>query len=119
MRNDPLTQKADKLAHLVYKITKSFPKEELYGLTSQLRRATLSVPLNVIEGFARRGSRDYRQFLYIAYGSLKETKYLLYFAYKEGYFNEKEYKESMFLAEEMGKIIWSSLRTIEAKLLKK
>jgi len=119
MRNDPLTQKADELAHLVYKITKNFPKEELYGLTSQLRRAVLSVPLNIIEGFARRGSRDYRQFLYIAYGSLKETKYLLHFAHKEGYFNEKEYKKTLSLAEEVGKIIWTSLKTIESKMNKR
>lgn len=83
MNSNPLVKKSDKLAHLVYGITRSFPKEELYGLTSQLRRAALSVPLNIIEGFARRGSKDYRQFLHIAYGSLKEAKYLLYFAYQE------------------------------------
>jgi four helix bundle protein len=102
MRDDPLAKKADELAHLVYKITRKFPKEELYGLTSQLRRSTLSVPLNIVEGFARKVSRDYRQFLYIAYGSLKETQYLLNFAF-----------------EEVGKILWSSIKTIERKLSQK
>ena len=119
MRSDPLAQKADELAHLVYKITKKFPKEELYGLTSQLRRAALSVPLNIVEGFARKSSRDYRQFLYIAYGSLKETKYLLNFAFKEGYLSEKEYEKASSLAEEVGKILWSSIKTIEHKLSQK
>ena len=119
MKNDPLAQKADELAHLVYKITKKFPKEELYGLTSQLRRAALSVPLNIVEGFARKSSRDYRQFLYIAYGSLKETKYLLNFAFKEGYLSEKEYVKTSSLAEEVGKILWSSIKTIERKLSQK
>jgi four helix bundle protein len=119
IKDDPLSEKADELAHLVYKVTKKFPKEELYGLTSQLRRAALSVPLNIVEGFARKGSRDYRQFLYIAYGSLKETKYLLNFAYKEGYLKEKEYGEISSLAEEVGKILWSSIKTLERKLSQK
>jgi four helix bundle protein len=119
MKDDPLSEKADELAHLVYKVTKKFPKEELYGLTSQLRRAALSVPLNIVEGFARKGSRDYRQFLYIAYGSLKETKYLLNFAYKEQYLKEKEYREALSLGEEIGKMLWTSIKTIEKKLSKK
>jgi len=119
MRDDPLTEKADKLAHFVYKLTKKFPKDELYGITSQLRRAALSVPLNITEGFARKGSRDYRQFLYIAYGSLKETKYLLNFTYEEQFLGENDYKEALSLAEEIGKIIWASIRTIEAKLSEK
>jgi four helix bundle protein len=119
MKDDPLSEKADELAHLVYKVTKKFPKEELYGLTSQLRRAALSVPLNIVEGFARKGSRDYRQFLYIAYGSLKETKYLINFAYKEQYLKEKEYREALSLGEEIGKMLWTSIKTIEKKLSKK
>jgi four helix bundle protein len=119
MRTDPLAEKADKLAHFVYQLTKKFPKDEFYGITSQVRRAALSVPLNIIEGFARKGSRDYRQFLYIAYGSLKETKYLLFFAYKEQFIAEKDYNEALSLAEEIGKIIWTSIRTIEAKISKK
>lgn len=115
---NPLVEKSDLLARTVYKITRSFPKEEIYGLTSQLRRAVLSIPLNIIEGFARRGSKDYRQFLHIAYGSLKETKYLLYFAYQEKYINEKEYKEVLSVSEEVGKMIWATLKTINKKVSK-
>jgi four helix bundle protein len=113
---NPLVEKSDQLARNVYKITRNFPKEEIYGLTSQLRRAALSVPLNIIEGFARKGTKDYRQFLHISYGSLKETKYLLYFAYQENYINEKEYKEILSVAEEVGKMLWSTLKTINQKL---
>ena len=60
MNNNPLIEKSDELAHLVYKITKDFPKEELYGLVSQIRRAAVSIPLNIIEGFARKGAKDCR-----------------------------------------------------------
>jgi len=116
MRKDPLAEKADKLAHLVYKITAQFPKREIYGLTSQLRRAAISVPLNVIEGFSRKGTREYRQFLYIAYGSLKETKYLLDFAFEENFLSTKKYQEISFLADEVGKILWASIKTIEKRL---
>lgn len=68
----------------VYKITKNFPRDELHGVTSQLRRAVLSVILNYTEGFARRRGADckvYKNFLEIAYGSLKESEYLIYFSY--------------------------------------
>ena len=93
MNNNPLVRKSDDLARSVYKITREFPEEELYGLTSQLRRAALSIPLNIIEGFARRGNRDYRQFLHIAYGSLKEAKYLLYFAIRSSILPIKNIKQ--------------------------
>ena len=118
-KKNPLIEKSDKLTYLVYKSTKNFPKDELYGLTSQLRRAALSIPLNIIEGFARKTSKDYRQFLYIAYGSLKETKYLLYFAYREGYFSKEEYDKILSIGEEVGKIIWSSIKTITNKISSK
>ena len=68
---------ADEVAILVYKVTADFPKEELYGLTSQMRRAAVSVPSNIVEGCARDSQSDYLRFLYIAFGSLRELHYQL------------------------------------------
>lgn len=68
---------ADEVAVLVYKVTASFPREELFGLTSQIRRAAVSVPSNIVEGCSRDSQVDYLRFLYIAYGSLKELNYQL------------------------------------------
>lgn len=99
----------DEYAHLVYKITKDFPKEELYCLTSQLRRSALSFILNYIEGFARRKGDDckvYKNFLNISYGSLKESKYLLHFSLIERFLNEENYKPLAELADEIGAMIY-------------
>ena len=82
-------------AKSIYKLTKKFPKDELYGIVSQIRRSALSIILNYIEGYARRkGERCkvYKNFLEISYGSLKESKYLLFFSYEENYITQKEYE---------------------------
>ena len=68
---------ADELAVLVYRVTVGFPREELYGLTSQKRRAAVSVPSNIVEGCARDSQADYLRFLNIAFGSLRELHYQL------------------------------------------
>ena len=106
-KQNPLFTKADQLAKLIYSISKNFPKDEIYGLTSQLRRAGLSVILNIVEGFARQGANEYRRFLIISFGSLKETKYLLYFAYQQKYLNKKDYNNTISIAEEVAKILWT------------
>lgn len=116
MENDfskKLKNKMDEYAHLIYKITKKFPKEEDYGSTSQLRRAALSVVLNYIEGFARKRDAVKKNFWEISYGSLKESKYLLHFTLEEGYYDEKEYKEALLLADEIGAMLWSSINSIK------
>ena len=66
---------ADEVAMLVYRVTAGFPKEELFGLTSQLRRSAVSVPSNIVEGCARDSEADYLRFLNIAFGSLRELHY--------------------------------------------
>ena len=68
---------ADEVALLVYKSTRTFPQEELYGLRAQLRRSAVSVPSNIVEGCGRDSQADYLRFLDIAYGSLKELRYQL------------------------------------------
>ncbi len=88
---DSLKSKMDSFVHSVYGITKSFPKDELYGVTSQIRRASLSIILNYIEGYARQRKLVKLNFWEISYGSLKETKYLLHFCFKENYISEKDY----------------------------
>jgi four helix bundle protein len=72
-------QKAYSLVLEIYKITREFPKFEMYGLAQQMRRAAVSIPSNIAEGYARNHKAEYRQFLSIAYGSLAEleTQYLL------------------------------------------
>ena len=85
-------QIADKLTQNIYRMTRDFPVEERYGITSQLRRAALSVPTNVAEGCERKTNKEYLQFLYIARGSLSETEYLLYISNKLNYLSDEAYK---------------------------
>jgi four helix bundle protein len=75
----------DDLTVRIYQSTRSFPKDELYALTSQLRRASYSVPANIVEGSSRESKKDYLHFLYIARGSLSETQYFIHLAHRLGY----------------------------------
>lgn len=111
--SEELKIKMDEYVHLIYRITKNFPKEELYGVTSQLRRAALSIILNYIEGFARQKKAVKKNFWEISYGSLKESKYLLHFALVEEYFNQKEYQKAITLADEIGAMLWRSLQPLK------
>jgi len=74
----------------VYERTRTFPKDEIYGLTSQLRRVAYSVPANIVEGSARESKREYLQFLYISRSSLAETQYFIHLAHRLGYLNDAE-----------------------------
>lgn len=78
-------QLADDLAVAVYEETKGFPKEEVYGITSQIRRAVTSVAANIVEGSSRESAKDYGHFLQIARGSLAETQYFLHLARRLSY----------------------------------
>lgn len=100
----------DKFVHLVYKVTRDFPKREWYGVASQLRRAALSVILNYVEGYARGKEKVYKNFLEISYASLKETKYLLHFSLVEKYLGPEDYKKIIGLAEEIGAMLWSTMK---------
>jgi len=75
----------------VYKITGNFPKEEVYGLTSQIRRAAVSIPSNIAEGSARQSDKEFIQFLYVALGSLVETETQLIISKEIGYLNDISY----------------------------
>ena len=81
---------ADDLTVAVYERTRSFPKEETYGLTSQLRRASYSVPANIVEGASRESNKDYLHFLYIERGSLSESQYFIRLAQRLDYLSSEE-----------------------------
>jgi four helix bundle protein len=76
---------ADEVALLVYQFTSEFPRDEIYGLVSQMRRAAVSVPSNIVEGCARDSQGDYLRFLSIAFGSLRELKYQMSLAHRLGF----------------------------------
>lgn len=102
----------DDLTHKVYNVTERFPKTEIFGLTSQIRRAVLSIILNYIEGYARKRILVMRNFYEISYGSLKETKYLLYFSYTLGYIKKEDYDICLSLTESIGKMLWGILEKL-------
>jgi len=78
---------ADEVVLLVYQATRRFPKEEMYGLTSQMRRAAISVPSNIVEGCARESQAEYLRFLEIAFSSLRELRYQCDLSKRLGYFD--------------------------------
>ncbi|RZJ80060.1 MAG: four helix bundle protein [Flavobacterium sp.] len=84
-------KKAHDLTLSIYLATKQFPKEEMFGLTAQIRRSVSSVPTNIVEGQARQYAKEFKQFLYIAKGSLAETHYHLYLAKSLVYLDEGTY----------------------------
>jgi len=106
---EKLKKRMDEYVHCVYRVTKNFPKEEMFGSTSQLRRAGLSVILNYIEGYARRKPLVRLNFLEISFGSLQESKYLLYFSFTEKYFSKADYDLGIGLAEEIGAMLWKEI----------
>lgn len=81
---------ADDLTVAIYQATKAFPREEIYGLTSQLRRVSYSVPANIVEGSSRESKKDYLHFLYISRGSLSETQYFIHLSRRLGYLSDAD-----------------------------
>ncbi len=98
-------QKAMELVELVYSETKKFPREEVYALTSQLRRAAVSVPSNIAEGQGRTSSREFLNFLSMAYGSLREIETQIIIAERLGYMSEGKARSILELSGEVGRLI--------------
>lgn len=86
-------QKGIEIVDKIYAVTEKFPKSELYGLTGQMRRASVSIPSNIAEGFARSYAKEYKQFLHVSLGSCAELDTQLIIANRRKYITKKELEE--------------------------
>jgi four helix bundle protein len=107
-------EKSHALALAVYKATKEFPKEELYGLTSQIRRASMSIPTNIAEGCGQNTDRKFAQFLQIAMGSASETEYQLILARDLEFLPTDLYEKLHIEVEEVKRMLASLLKALRA-----
>lgn len=105
-------EKSPQLALAVYKASKEFPKEELYGLTSQIRRASMSIPTNIAEGCGKYTDADFAKFLQMAMGSASETEYQLILARDLEFLPNNSYEKLHNDVEEVKRVLASLLNTI-------
>jgi four helix bundle protein len=110
-----IENKMDVFAHACYSLTKDFPKEEMFGSSSQLRRASLSVILNFLEGFARQRIAVKKNFWEISYGSLKESMYLLKFCRDEHFCSDPQTSKIISLGDEVGAMLWKMIQSLDKK----
>jgi four helix bundle protein len=111
-RDLKVRQRSIELSVAVYALTAEFPREELYGLTSQLRRSAVSVASNIAEGYGRGSKGEYRQFLGIARGSVLEVQTQLIIAGRLEFGDAIELETADSLANEVGKMLWALLKKI-------
>lgn len=111
-------EKSHQLALAVYKATKDFPKEELYGLTSQMRRASMSIPTNIAEGCGKYTDADFARFLQIAMGSASETEYQLLLSHSHdlGFLPKAKYEQLDTDVKEVKRMLASLLRTLRTDI---
>ncbi len=112
-KNIKAWQYADDLAVLVYSKTKTFPKKEIYGITSQLRRAAVSAATNVAEGASREHKREYLNFLHIARGSIAEIEYLLHLSERVGYPDNDSYQKLESLRIKTAKTLYGLINSVK------
>jgi len=109
-------QKAMELVKQIYNLTKSFPKEEIYGLTSQIRRAAVSVPSNIAEGQGRDSTKEFIHHLSIAYGSLMEVETQVLIAESLNYLKSEETSLILEKTAEVGRIINGLSHSLKQKI---
>jgi len=97
----------------IYQVTSSFPKEELYGLTSQIRRAAISIPSNIAEGAARNHKKEFKQFLYISLSSSTELETQIIIAHNLGYINLSQYNLYLEKLEIISKMLQGLIKSID------
>ncbi len=106
-------QEAMTLAELIYRLTKAFPKDELFGLTAQMRRASVSIPANIAEGYGRESTGAYVQFLRVSQGSLEELETHALLAARVGILSEVDSANLLSQAEAIGKMLRALIRSLE------
>ena len=109
-------QETHKLVLEIYKVTAGFPKSEIYGLVDQLKRASYSVPANIVEGQSRNTTKEYLQFLYNARGSLEEVRYFLLLSYDLDFLIENIYNELEQKYESASKMLNGLIKSLRAKI---
>ena len=107
-------EKAHTLALKIYKVTEEFPRDELYGLTSQIRRACVSIPTNIAEGCVRSSDADFSRFLYIALGSTSELEYLILLSMDLKYIKNELYIELNSDINQIKKMLISMIQKLKA-----
>ena len=113
-RDVKVWQQGMDLAEMCYRVTRKFPKDELYGLTSQIRRAAASVPANIAEGHGRDTRGEFIQFLRIAQGSLKELETHLLLAGRIGLSSDQITAPLLARCDELGKMVRALIRSLQA-----
>ena len=106
-------QKSMELVHVIYQTTASFPKNEEYGLSSQMRRAAVSVPSNLAEGAARKGNKEFKQFLNIAQGSLSELDTQVELAQMLGYLVSERHNDLTLKMTEISKMLYGLTNSLK------
>lgn len=101
-----------KLSLYIYKITAKYPKDEIYGITSQLRRAAVSIPLNIAEGYGRLSEDDFKRFLKISLGSTNETSTLIEMSKDLAYIDNKEYSDLIKQYDILGRKIYKFIQNL-------
>jgi len=100
----------------IYTITRDFPKEELYGLTNQIRRAAISIPSNIAEGAGRKSNKEFLQFMYYATGSLSEVETQMVIAYNLHYISDKQKQQIELVLNSLFKMSYGLIQSIKRKL---
>lgn len=108
-------QKAKLLVSMVYQVSLKFPKHEVYGITSQLRRAAVSILLNIAEGYVRKSRKDFSRFIDISVGSCAEVDVLIELSLEFGYLDKQEYAKLAELREEIAKLLFSFRRSLNSE----
>ena len=111
-KNLKVWEKGHELTLAVYKVTARFPKDELYGLTSQIRRACASIPANIAEGCGKNGKAELGRYLQVSAGSASELEYHLLLAHDLGLFNDAEYASLERGAVELKRMLFSFISTL-------